>query len=151
LSVKTMDKLAFVMYNRKLRERHFKKLTLKDDEEPLVQDAPLSDNEWVEDDGADLSGEEGAGGDDDAIRGVELEPEGEGATQGGEPATQRGEPATQRGEVATQRGEAVTRRAPKTTYLRKRKTTSKAAMARGCFMFTTYIFNHCLTYHTNIE
>jgi hypothetical protein len=43
-----MNSLAYVMYNRRLRERHNRKLRLKDDEDlPVDLDECPSDNEWI--------------------------------------------------------------------------------------------------------
>ncbi|MFS7995502.1 putative HAT dimerization domain, ribonuclease H-like superfamily [Helianthus anomalus] len=64
LSTDRMNKLVYVMYNRRLKQKFIKKANLKDDEDPIVADEILSDDEWI----ANSSGDEDE--DEDGMVGV---------------------------------------------------------------------------------
>lgn len=50
--------MAYIMYNKKLKDRHIKKKALTEEEDPLVVENVPSDNEWI------------AGGNDENISGL---------------------------------------------------------------------------------
>jgi hypothetical protein len=59
-----MNSLAYVMYNRKLRERHMRRLGLTDEEDvPVNLDEYPSDGEWIapDDDEASMNIASGSG------------------------------------------------------------------------------------------
>ncbi|XP_021974444.1 uncharacterized protein LOC110869504 [Helianthus annuus] len=70
LGTDRMNKLVYVMYNRRLKQKFINKTNLKDDEDPIVADEVLSDNEWI----ANPSGDE----DEDGMVGVGRSNEEEG-------------------------------------------------------------------------
>jgi hypothetical protein len=92
-----MNQLAYVMYNRKLRERHVKKLGLKEDEElPVNLDEYPTDEEWIGADDEEVAANRASGS---GLHGGE-------ATEGSEGALG---------------GEARKRRTTTSTYSRKGK------------------------------
>ncbi|KAK3227109.1 hypothetical protein Dsin_006971 [Dipteronia sinensis] len=49
LTTTRMHKLVYVMYNKKLKDRHLRRKKLKENEDPLVLDRVPSDDEWMVD------------------------------------------------------------------------------------------------------
>ena len=46
-----LNTLVYIMYNKKLKDRHIKRKALKEDQDLLVIDQVPSDDEWVADEG----------------------------------------------------------------------------------------------------
>ncbi|XP_076928218.1 uncharacterized protein LOC143592101 [Bidens hawaiensis] len=49
LSTIRMTKLVYIIYNKKLKNKHIKRASLKDGQDPIVVEEVLSDDEWIAD------------------------------------------------------------------------------------------------------
>lgn len=49
LTTKKLNSLVYIMYNKKLKDKHLKKQSRKDDVDPLIVEDVPSDDEWIAD------------------------------------------------------------------------------------------------------
>lgn len=47
MDTKRLEQLVYVMYNKKLKDRHLKHKALKEDDDPLILENVSSDDDWV--------------------------------------------------------------------------------------------------------